>query len=166
MSIRLARVLYFFSKAPTANEQAYHFLTTVNDSSSGHVLIVSRRPVPRFLDLTPEEVSDMFQSAQKIGKIIEKEYDASSLTIACQDGPDAGQSVPHVHVHVIPRRLGDFANNDDIYDQIGHNTREYLTELDAAPVLHKGVDNEERSPRTEQEMAVEATRLTSLLEQM
>ncbi|KAK3832151.1 MAG: hypothetical protein JOS17DRAFT_743142 [Linnemannia elongata] len=50
----------------------------------GHVLVISRRYVPRFLDLSPEEVNDMFQSAQRIGKIIEKEYGATSLTIACQ----------------------------------------------------------------------------------
>ena len=32
-----------------------------------------------------------------------------------QDGPAAGQTVPHVHVHCLPRTAGDFANNDDVY---------------------------------------------------
>ena len=35
-----------------------------------------------------------------------------------QDGPEAGQTVPHVHVHVLPRRAGDFENNDEVYDAI------------------------------------------------
>lgn len=48
----------------------------------------------------------MFQSAQTIGKKIEKFHDAESLTITIQDGPEAGQSVPHVHVHVMPRIKG------------------------------------------------------------
>ena len=73
--------------------------------------------------------------------------------------------MPHVHVHIIPRRLGDFANNDDIYTDIARNTREYLAKPDAAATLKEGVDNEERMPRTEQDMAAEASRLASLLEQ-
>ncbi|KAG0053412.1 hypothetical protein BGZ83_001178 [Gryganskiella cystojenkinii] len=140
-------------------------LTVVlHSSTSGHVLVISRRNVPRFLDLSPEEVSDMFQSAQRIGEVIEKEYGGSSLTIACQDGPAAGQTVPHCHVHIIPRRLGDFTDNDDIYGEITKNTTELLTRKDAEIRATKhGVDFEERTPRSEEEMAKEATRLELLL---
>ncbi|KAF9360520.1 hypothetical protein BGX34_007738 [Mortierella sp. NVP85] len=133
---------------------------------SGHVLVISRRIVPRFLDLTPEE------SAQHIGRAVEKEYGGTSLTIACQDGPAAGQTVPHCHVHVIPRRLGDFAHNDDIYEEITRNTNDLLTqvksmdsEMTAKETGKKGVDFDERASRTEEEMTLEATRLRSLLEQ-
>lgn len=35
-----------------------------------------------------------------------------------QDGPQAGQTVPHVHIHVIPRKSGDFEKNDEIYDAV------------------------------------------------
>ena len=40
-----------------------------------------------------------------------------------QDGEQAGQSVPHVHVHCLPRRAGDFANNDEVYDAIDERAR-------------------------------------------
>ncbi|KAF9582906.1 hypothetical protein BGW38_010602 [Lunasporangiospora selenospora] len=130
---------------------------SVDVGSKLHVLVISRRNVPRFLDLTPEEVSDMFQSAQRIGKVIEKEYGATSLTLACQ-------TVPHCHVHVIPRRLGDFVNNDDIYDEISKNTALLLTKAETEEDLPKGVDNEERKARSEADMAKEALRLESLLE--
>lgn len=35
-----------------------------------------------------------------------------------QDGPQAGQTVPHVHIHIIPRKSGDFEKNDEIYDAV------------------------------------------------
>lgn len=35
-----------------------------------------------------------------------------------KDGQHAGQSVPHVHVHILPRKSGDFEKNDDVYDAI------------------------------------------------
>lgn len=35
-----------------------------------------------------------------------------------QDGPQAGQTVPHVHIHILPRKVGDFEKNDEIYDAV------------------------------------------------
>lgn len=58
------------------------------------MLIIPKRVVERFTELTNEEVSDLFISAQKVGRIVEQVFGSSSLTVAIQDGPDAGQSVP------------------------------------------------------------------------
>ena len=38
--------------------------------------------------------------------------------ITCQDGPQAGQTVAHVHIHLIPRKKRDFEKNDEIYDVV------------------------------------------------
>jgi len=38
--------------------------------------------------------------------------------MAIQDGASAGQSVDHVHIHIIPRKKGDFARNDEIYERL------------------------------------------------
>ncbi|KAL0139802.1 HIT-like domain-containing protein [Mucor lusitanicus] len=111
----------------------------------GHVLVLPKRNIPRLADLDKEETVDLMLSAQKIGNVVEKHYGCSSLTMTIQDGPQAGQTVPHVHMHIIPRKAGDWANNDDIYQ-----------ELDKKKL---GVDNEERKPRTEQEMSAEASEL-------
>lgn len=55
--------------------------------------MASLRPARRFADLTQPEVADMFACVQKISGVLESEYQAKSLTIAVQDGEDAGQTV-------------------------------------------------------------------------
>ncbi|KAI8913078.1 HIT-like domain-containing protein [Powellomyces hirtus] len=128
----------------------------------GHVLVLPRRVVPRFADLTSEEVTDLFHSAHTIAAVVEKEYKGESLTITLQDGPQAGQTVPHVHVHLIPRRAGDWANNDDIYGEIDQKEKELAKELKRKTAA---VDNEERKPRTPEDMASEAAALRKLFAQ-
>lgn len=53
-----------------------------------------------------------------MSKMLKSHYNTSSLTLVIQDGVHAGQSVPHVHIHLLPRREGDFQNNDDIYGEV------------------------------------------------
>ncbi|PPD90864.1 hypothetical protein GOBAR_DD12195 [Gossypium barbadense] len=76
------------------------------------------REVKRFADLTVEETQDLWLTAQKIGGRLECFHKASSLTFTIQDGPKAGQTVPHVHIHILPRKDGDFERNDEIYDEL------------------------------------------------
>ncbi|XP_075869376.1 bis(5'-adenosyl)-triphosphatase isoform X2 [Nelusetta ayraudi] len=115
----------------------------------GHVLVCPLRQVERFRDLQPEEVSDLFRTTQTIASLVEKHFDATSLTIAIQDGPEAGQTVKHVHVHVLPRKAGDFERNDSIYDELQK---------------HDGDDEDAPSKwRSEEEMAAEASVLREQL---
>ncbi|XP_021099762.1 bis(5'-adenosyl)-triphosphatase isoform X2 [Heterocephalus glaber] len=83
----------------------------------GHVLVCPLRPVERFHDLHPEEVADLFRVTQRVGTVVERHFQGTSLTFSMQDGPEAGQTVKHVHVHVLPRKAGDFRRNDSIYDE-------------------------------------------------
>lgn len=40
------------------------------------------------------------------------------LILLIQDGAEAGQTVPHVHIHILPRKAKDFERNDEIYDAV------------------------------------------------
>jgi diadenosine tetraphosphate (Ap4A) HIT family hydrolase len=84
----------------------------------GHVLVITRRRVPRFTSLSAAEVTDLWSTAQRVGGALETHLGATSLTLAIQDGPDAGQTVPHVHVHLLPRRPADVPDNDEIYGMV------------------------------------------------
>ncbi|KAM7521952.1 hypothetical protein LguiA_011854 [Lonicera macranthoides] len=114
----------------------------------------SWREVKRFVDLTTDETSDLWITAQKVGRQLEHHHKASSLTFAIQDGPQAGQTVPHVHIHIIPRKSGDFENNDEIYEAIDEKEKELKAKLDL---------DKERKDRTLEDMAMEAAEYRKLL---
>ncbi|KAF2824402.1 HIT-like protein [Ophiobolus disseminans] len=138
----------------------------------GHVLVSPRRIVPRFNDLSAAEVQDLFLTVQRVSRMVERVFGASSLNIAIQDGVDAGQSVPHVHAHIIPRKkddLEDKGGTDAIYGmmegedadlnkQLVDKERAARAELEEAE--KKGgfpaVDNDARKPRGDGEMQREA----------
>jgi len=130
----------------------------------GHVLVVPNRPVPRLSDLDDNELSCLMRSVKRVGNVVEKVYGADALTIACQDGKAAGQSIPHVHFHVMPRKaVGDaFADkNDEIYPELENNEESINSGLSrlSSKANHSSlrVDaDEDRKPRTMQEMEEEA----------
>lgn len=117
----------------------------------GHVLVIPRRNVERMNELSPEEISDLYQAVQAVGELVQRRHKKSALTICTQDGKDAGQTVPHVHVHVLPRSPTDFKTNDDVY--------EALDNTDLNRPCSKGPDCEDRPPRKREEMAAEAADL-------
>lgn len=112
-----------------------------------HVLVCPRREVKRFVDLSVDETSDLWITAKKVGGCLESYLKASSLTFTIQDGPDAGQTVPHVHIHILPRKKGDFEKNDEIYDELDMKEKELKHKLDL---------DKERKDRTVEEMTQEA----------
>ncbi|KVH94151.1 Histidine triad, conserved site-containing protein [Cynara cardunculus var. scolymus] len=135
---------HFLSQVISLNK---HALAVLHYMIRTHVLVCPRREVKRFVDLTTEETSDLWISAQKIGRLLENYHKASSLTFAIQDGPQAGQTVPHVHIHIVPRKGGDFENNDEIYEAIDEKEKELKKTLDL---------DKERKDRSMEEMAKEA----------
>lgn len=85
----------------------------------GHVLVSPLRVCEKFTELTKSEVTDLMQLVQRVERMLEKFHETNSTTLTIQDGPDAGQSVFHVHAHVLPRKPTDFGGNiDKIYREL------------------------------------------------
>ncbi|KAK3688560.1 HIT-like domain-containing protein [Podospora appendiculata] len=117
----------------------------------GHVLVCPRRPAQRLTELSAPELTDLFTSVQRVQRMLARHYflpppspspspspetqqeqpttdpeeatTAGSFNIAIQDGPEAGQTVSHVHVHVIPRIRGSTAKaaetpSDELYERM------------------------------------------------
>lgn len=129
----------------------------------GHVLVSPRRLVPRFNDLSQQEVQDLFATVQRVSRTIERVFAASALNIAIQDGQDAGQSVPHVHAHIIPRKKHDLPEPDQIYEMMESEDGDLARQFqkrdhgDVKRGRFPAVDaDEHRRPRSDEDMANEA----------
>lgn len=147
----------------------------------GHVLVIPTRHVARLADLTTPELTSLMSSVQQVGQVIEKAYNADALTIACQvilpaqsgsqrlisfqDGKAAGQSIPHVHFHLLPRKLhGDkFSDhNDAVYPALEHAEGGLPHDLKTSHQSLEVDADADRKPRAMEEMEKEANWLKTL----
>ena len=78
--------------------------------SPGHALIIPKRHVSSFFDLSQEERQDLLNLADSVKQIVEERYHPDGYNIGVNVGEAAGQSIFHVHMHLIPRYQGDVPN--------------------------------------------------------
>jgi diadenosine tetraphosphate (Ap4A) HIT family hydrolase len=76
----------------------------------GHTLIIPRRHVGSFFELDADEQAAMLELLRRAQQRLRRELGPDGYTIGINDGPAAGQTVPHVHLHLIPRRVGDVSD--------------------------------------------------------
>lgn len=80
--------------------------------SPGHTLIIPKRHIGSFFETTPEEKLALLDLIEIVGAIRESPLSETvakpdGYNIGINDGPAAGQTVPHLHIHLIPRYTGD-----------------------------------------------------------
>jgi diadenosine tetraphosphate (Ap4A) HIT family hydrolase len=75
--------------------------------SPGHTLVIPRRHVGSFFDLTSNERTEMLTLLDQAKMDLDKEFNPDGYNIGINDGAAAGQTVPHLHIHLIPRYEGD-----------------------------------------------------------
>lgn len=90
----------------TENDLAWAFPTN-RPIVPGHTLVVPKRCVSEFEDMTEEEIRCIFDLRNRITDALKKSFNAVGFNFAWNDGKIAGQSVPHFHLHVVPRYEGD-----------------------------------------------------------
>lgn len=120
----------------------------------------------------------MFSAVQLTQRLLSRVYFpnadplAGSFNVALQDGPEAGQTVPHVHVHVIPRTAGDLPRSDDVYLGLAGedgNVGGALWDTVPRPVpggAMPRIEDEDRKARTVEEMNAEAEMYRNVLKEM
>jgi len=78
--------------------------------SEGHRLIVPIRHVEKFSDIANDEMQDILEMAQTEVTYLIKDLGVDGVNVGWNLGYAAGQTVPHIHLHLIPRILGDVSD--------------------------------------------------------
>lgn len=89
--------------------------------AEGHTLVIPKSPAVTLLDLAPEEAAYTIQIVQKVAKAIETALHVEGIVLMQLSGVAAGQTVPHVHFHLIPssvHELGKHATQMGDQDKI------------------------------------------------
>ena len=75
--------------------------------SEGHALVITREPAETLLDLSPEGAAACIRTTQRVAAAVKRAFDVPGILVTQVNGAAAGQTVPHVHFHIIPRRPGE-----------------------------------------------------------
>ncbi|MAC42726.1 MAG: hypothetical protein CL913_01915 [Deltaproteobacteria bacterium] len=81
-------------------------LLDISPFTEGHTLVIPKREVARFEELPETEALSLMHTMQRVSKAVCKAYGGADYNIQLNNGPGAGQEVPHVHFHIIPRPDG------------------------------------------------------------
>jgi histidine triad (HIT) family protein len=89
------------------DDSVYVFLAPASlGGMEGHTLVVPRRHVETIFDLTDEEAGSLARTAVRAARMLRSALDLDGLIVVQRNGVVAEQTVPHVHLHLIPRRAG------------------------------------------------------------
>jgi len=73
----------------------------------GHVIVASKKPYETILDLDDETASAVFRAAAKIARALDAAFAPAGITVLQANKPAGWQTVPHFHLHVLPRHKDD-----------------------------------------------------------
>ena len=98
---------YVFCTLPQARiVDAIEYGVVIRDGfpiSPGHTLVIPKRHIGSFFDLNADEREDLLTLLERAKVVIDAEFKPDGYNIGINDGPAAGQTVPHLHIHLIPR---------------------------------------------------------------
>jgi histidine triad (HIT) family protein len=113
-----------------ARGDRYLAFLDVNPLADGHTMVVPTAHAATVEDLTPADADALFRAVRTLAGPVRAAVDAAGSTIGINNGEATGQTIPHVHVHIVPRREHDGAGSVHTIFRAG--TRRPVTEVGAA----------------------------------
>lgn len=96
------------TKVIMQNEKAMALLDAF-PLAAGHTLVIPKSHYAKVQQMSEQDAMAVFEIIWKIADAVEAASQVNASTIAIHNGSEAGQEVPHVHVHIVPRKKGDGA---------------------------------------------------------
>ena len=100
----------FFEKPRVLENEIGFVVYDAFPVGEGHCLVVPKRVYSNYFDSTPEEVQGLHELVFKTKQLLDEKFNPDSYNVGINCGEHAGQTVPHVHIHLIPRYKGDMEN--------------------------------------------------------
>lgn len=91
-------------------DEDFKAILDVNPAARGHVIIIPKKHAANIFELEEEEAAKVFPIAKKIATALMKTYNCDGINVLQNNGEAAGQTVFHLHVHVVPRYYDDDVN--------------------------------------------------------
>ena len=103
----------------------------------GHSLIIPNNHYESLFELADEELGEMMVFARKITSVLKTFFNCDGFDWTIQDGVSAGQTVPHLHLHIIPRKPLDLPESNEWYSKIPHSEAGILDSENRARLSEK-----------------------------
>ena len=79
----------------------------IGQVNPGHVIVAAKSHAETLMDLTPDQAAAAFRTARRIARAVEAAFEPEGITVVQANRPAGEQTVPHFHLHVVPRHTGD-----------------------------------------------------------
>jgi diadenosine tetraphosphate (Ap4A) HIT family hydrolase len=99
-----------FSASPVLETELSYAIYDNFPVSEGHLLIIPKRHESDYFQLTSNEKTDLWHLTDLAKEMLDKEFKPDGYNIGININPAAGQTICHVHIHIIPRYKGDVSD--------------------------------------------------------
>jgi len=101
----------------------------INPRSKGHCLVIPKKHYSSIIELPEDKIFGLFNVVKIVAEKVVKNLNASGINICINNGRDAGQVIPHLHVHVIPRYGDDGGEAIEVFLPVREELREELDDI-------------------------------------
>jgi len=108
------------------DQDAFAFLD-IHPLTEGHCMVIPQKHYEKLEEMPKAEVGKLFEAVRIVTEKVQKAMNTTASTIGMNNGKLAGQVVPHVHIHIIPRYVGD--GGGTIHSVVHSPTKHSLNEV-------------------------------------